>query len=350
MSIRNAAEIDNNFFIPKNVIREGLIYYDAKSFDVYGVKYNDGIYRRMVYEEAKRVSDAVAAISSECAGGRIRFATDSPYVAISVKYRSVAKVPNYSFSATLGFDLYSGSRFIGCYVPSLDTVDTFESVIDLQPPSKEAKKYTLNFPVASEISELYIGVKKGSVIKKASPYSIKTPVVFYGSSVTQGACASRPGNTYANMVSRKLDCDYLNLGFWGNAMGEEAMANYIADLEASAFVYDYDYNAPSAEHLRQTHERAFKIIREKNPTLPIIILSAPKYYLSQADRERLEIIEATYKNAVARGDKLVRFISGKRMMEPVKDVALADNIHPGDCGFASMAGFISEALEEFFKS
>ena len=80
------------------------------------------------------------------------------------------------------------------------------------------------------------------------------------------------------MISRALDCDYVNLGFWGNAKGEEEMANYIATLKMSAFVYDYDYNAPSAEHLQATHEKMFKIIREKQPNLPIVILSAPKYY------------------------------------------------------------------------
>lgn len=343
MAVKDASTIDKNFFIPKEVIREGLVYHNAEELDVYGVKLIDGVYRRMEYSEAKKVSENVALISLECAGGRVRFVTDSPYIAIYVKYRSVAKVPNYSNSATLGFDLYSKERYVGCFVPALDTVDVFESVLDVDGTLKE---YTLNFPVSSEVSEVYIGVKEGCTLTKAPKYTIEKPIVFYGSSTTQGACASRPGNTYENILSRALDCDYINLGFWGNAKGEEAIAKYIAGLEMSAFVYDYDYNAPSAQHLALTHEKMFKIIRESNPSLPIIILSAPKYYLNSEEEQRLAIVENTYKNALTNGDKAVCFISGKEMLASVKDTALADNVHPGDNGFLAMAGFIKKALQD----
>ena len=348
MSLRDAAAIDKNFSTPKSVAREGLIYYDAKEFDVYGVTHVDGIYRRMPYEVAKRVSEQVALISTECAGGRVRFTTDSPYIAIFVKYRSVSKVPNYSYTATMGFDLYAQKRYVGCFVPAMDTLDAFESVLDVGERG-DLKEYILNFPVCSEIVELYIGVKQGCQIAKAPEYAVKKPVVFYGSSTTQGACASRPGNTYENMLSRALDCDYINLGFWGNAKGEEEMANYIAGLEMSAFVYDYDYNAPSVEHLSATHEKMFKIIRERNPNLPIVILSAPKYYLNEKDEKRRFIIETTYKNALSNGDTLVRFLSGREMLEKVKDTALADNIHPGDNGFLCMAEHIENALKSLLN-
>ena len=299
----------------------------------------------MPYDIASSVSPQVAAISMECAGGRCRFTTDSPYIAILVKYRSVAKVSNYSHTATLGFDLYEKENFIGAFVPFLDVTDVFESVLDVE--DKGASEYTLNFPVCSEIEELYIGVKEGSVLQKASRYAIEMPVVLYGSSVTQGACASRPGNTYANILSRRLHCDYLNLGFWGNAKGEGEMAKYIAGLPMSAFIYDYDYNSPSAEHLAGTHEKMFKIVREQNPNLPIIILSAPKPYLNATDLQRYAVIEKTYQNAVAGGDKFVRYIAGNTMLKEIKDSALADNVHPGDVGFLYMANAIEKALKEF---
>lgn len=344
MSIKDASAIDKNFLIEKSVIREGLCYCNAEELDVYGVQRVDGVYRRMPYDIARSVSEQVAAISLECAGGRCRFATDSPYIAILVKYRSVAKVPNYSNTATLGFDLYAKERFIGAFVPSLDVIDCFEGVIDID--EKGVNEYTLNFPICSEIEELYIGVKEGCALKKSSGYSMQTPVVFYGSSITQGACASRPGNTYANMISRRLDCDYINLGFWGNAKGEAEMARYIAGLTMSAFVYDYDYNAPSVEHLASTHEKMFQIIRAQNPNLPIIIVSAPRPYPNETDMQRFAVVEKTYQNAVASGDKFVCYLSGAEMMKGIEDVVLADNIHPADVGFIYMAKYIGDALKE----
>ena len=351
MPIKDAAAIDKNFKVPNRVLRDDLVYYNAKELDVYGLTHEGGIYRRMPYEIAKKVSDNVAQISCECAGGRVRFATNSPYIAIFVKYRSVSKVPNYSNTATLGFDLYSAKRYIGCFVPAIDTLEAFESIINLEDAKDTARKkeYTLNFPVCSEIEELYIGVQEGSIMEKAPKYAIEKPIVFYGSSVTQGACASRPGNTYANIISRTLNCDYVNLGFWGNALGEPEMASYIAGLNMSAFVLDYDYNAPMVEHLVKTHEKMFQIIRERNPNLPIIILSRPKYYLNEEAKQAFEVIKTTYENAIARGDKHVSLIAGMDMLKSVKDTALADNIHPGDSGFISMARIISAELKKFLK-
>lgn len=342
----NIADLDKNFSIPSKIERDGLVYHNAEELSIHGVGLIDGVYRRMKYEDSLAVSEKVELISQNPAGGRVRFITDSPYIAIYVKYDSVFLIPNYSFTATAGFDLYSNNRYIGAYIPPHGTKDIFESIIDLDDDLQE-KEYTINFPICSSIKEIYIGVKDGSTLEKATDYTIKKPVVFYGSSTTQGGCASRPGNIYENIVSRALDCDYINLGFGGNALGEESMAKYIANLEMSAFVYDYDYNAPTPEHLKSTHEKMFKIIRESQPTLPIIMMTAPKYYLNSEDEKRVAIIEKTYQNAINSGDKSVRLIKGKDMLESVKDVAIADNIHPGDVGFNSIASFVIKALKEF---
>lgn len=346
MTHKNIADIDKNFALPSKIERDGLVYHNAEELSLHGVMQIDGIYRRMRYEDALAVSEKVELISQNPAGGRIRFITDSPYIAIYVKYDSAFFIPNYSFTATAGFDLYSNTRYIGAYIPPHGTKDVFESIIDLD-DDLQGQEYTINFPICSSIKEIYIGVKDGSILKKATDYTIKKPVVFYGSSTTQGGCASRPGNIYENIVSRELNCDFLNLGFGGNALGEEAMAKYIANLEMSAFVYDYDYNAPTPEHLKATHEKMFKIIRESQPTLPIIIMTAPKYYLNSEDEKRVAIIEKTYQNAINSGDKNVRLIYGKDMLESVKDVAISDNIHPGDIGFNSIASFVIKALKEF---
>ena len=92
----------------------------------------------------------------------------------------------------------------------------------------------------------------------------------------------------------------------------------------------------------------FKIIREHNPNLPIIILSAPKYDLSEDMEKRHTIIEKTHQNAVMAGDKKVRFISGKETLKEVKDIAFADNVHPGDVGFHYIAKAVTDALKELF--
>ena len=346
MAKRDVSKLDKNFDIQTAINKDGMAFYNAENFDVYGVRFIDGKYRRMRAEDAAAINENIFMISSESAGGRVRFATDSDKIAIYAEFESVSKVPNYSFSATMGFDLFSGERFVGVFVPPFDTTDSYESVLTLPSNDRSIREYTLNMPICSEVKRVLIGISKNSKITRAAEYKIKKPIVFYGSSTTQGACASHPGNSYENMISRALDCDYINMGFWGNAKGEEAMAKYIAAMEMSAFVYDYDYNAPSTEHLDATHERMFRIIRDAQPKLPIIILSAPKPYPQEEDILREKIIYRTYKNAKDSGDDNVYFLSGAKLLETVKNKALADNIHPGDLGFSAISNALIPVIKE----
>ncbi|MBQ1231493.1 MAG: hypothetical protein IIX73_03920, partial [Clostridia bacterium] len=165
--------------------------------------------------------------------------------------------------------------------------------------------------------------------------------------ITHGVAASRPGNIYPLIISRTLDTNILNLGFSGNAKGEPEIAEYIAGLNMSAFVYDYDYNAPNVEHLEATHEAMFKIIRKANPELPIIMLSRPKAHLTDLEIKRMEIIRQTYDNARAAGDENVYFIAGTDLLtKDVWETALVDAAHPNDSGFLSMAKTLTSLLEK----
>ena len=141
---------------------------------------------------------------------------------------------------------------------------------------------------------LELGLDTGAAIRPAPSYPNKK-VVFYGSSITQGACASRPGNSYEAMVARRFGFDYVNLGFSGNAKGEDTMAAYIAGLDMDVFVYDYDHNAPTLEHLAKTHEPFFNIIREKRPDLPVVMISRPSSgWLSvETDEMRRDVVLQT---------------------------------------------------------
>ncbi len=122
-----------------------------------------------------------------------------------------------------------------------------------------------------------LGFPEGITPEKPAPYRMEKPVLFYGSSITQGGCASRPGNCCSAMVSRLLDCMIWNLGFSGNAKGEAELAEYIANVPLGAMVYDYDHNAPSADHLERTHLPFLRTILEKQPELPVVIVSRPDY-------------------------------------------------------------------------
>lgn len=343
------SKIDKNFAVETKIEREGLVFFDAESelFKIYGI-YRDGEkFRRLPETVAQATNDGVWRLHANTAGGRVRFVTDSPFIAISAQMGEVGKMPHFAFTGSIGFDLYTGKQYLRTFTPPVNVEDHFEYIRDVDGTLRE---YTINFPLYSEVKKLYIGLQEGCRLEAAPEYAITDPVVYYGSSITQGGCASRPGCAYQSIITRALDCDHINLGFSGNAKGEDAMAEYIAGLKMSAFVYDYDHNAPNPAHLAATHERMFKIIRAAQPELPVLMLTRPKYYLEETEKERLEIVRRTYENALTAGDQNVYFIPGPELLlDLVREEALVDNCHPADGGFISMAHVIGEKLKQILK-
>lgn len=344
------SKIDKNFKVETKIEREGLTFYDIDEdpFKIYGVFREGEHYVRMPFAVANTINEGTRWAHKNTTGGRVRFVTDSPYIAVHVKVNSPGKMPHFAFTGSIGCDLYSGTRYFGTFVPRVDVSTEYENIVDIADVCE--REYTINMPLYSGIDKMYIGIKEGCTLKPAEEYKIGKPIVYYGSSITHGGCASRPGNAYPNIISRELDCDFINLGFSGNAKAEDEMANYIASLDMSAFVYDYDHNAPTLEHYKNTHERMFKTIRKKNPNLPILMMTRPKYHISpnhEDETERLKVMLTTYENAIAAGDKNVYCIKGTDLLiDMLREAALVDNCHPNDCGFVSMAYVIGNRLKE----
>ena len=340
------AELDRNFEIKTNIDKEDIRFYSADKlpFKVYGVYRENDRYCRLPEVVAKKVNSGVHEFYDATAGGRVRFITDSSYVAIYANMDKCIKGSHFAVTGCSGFDLYVNDSYAKTFIPPFDVTDNYERIVEFK--TNEIREITINFPLYSAVRDLHIGLEESATIKEAPPYKNNAPVVYYGSSITQGGCASRPGSCYEAIISRRFNIDYINLGFSGSARGEDEIANYIKDLDMSLFVYDYDYNAPSVEHLQNTHERMFKIIRNANPTLPIIIMSRPKYYLEEDEKERLNIIETTYKKALSEGDNNVYLIRGSELVAACKNEGTVDGAHPTDYGFACMAQVLGDFIEK----
>ncbi len=353
-------EVDKNFAIALNLSRTDVRAYNVceEPFKIHGLIPRidgDDRFRRMPKEIADSVNEGVAWLHSNTAGGRVRFKTDSDYIAIcaSIPPERVGRMCHFPLTGSAGFDLYTeidGRQvYLKTFVPPYDMEDGYQSEFDV--PDAEMREYTINFPLYSDVLELSIILSDTADVLPAEEYKYSKPVVYYGSSITQGGCASRPGNAYESIVSRVLGCDHINLGFSGNAKGEDIMAEYVASLDMCAFVYDYDYNAPTPEHLKATHGRMFDIVRKAHPDIPIICVSRPISRLHEDAEERRQIIINTVKSAKENGDKNVYFIDGADFGKKayVADSISVDGCHPNDLGFACMAEVIGEKLKEIMN-
>ena len=203
-------------------------------------------------------------------------------------------------------------------------------------------------PLYAHISSLHIGLKAGSKIEAGEAYCNKLPVVYYGSSITQGACASRPGTCYEALISHRFNLDYINLGFSGNCKGEKEMAEYMASLPMSCFVCDYDHNSPSIEHYTNTHYPLYEIIRKAHPDIPYIMISRPTNAIDNpAVIKKFEVMMDSYNKAVANGDKNVYYIDGRKFYKGLNfNDCSWDLTHPNDIGFHKMSGVIGDMIEK----
>lgn len=338
-------KIDKNFAVKTDIGKGDIKFYniDEAPFKIYGVFKENGKYRRIPENIAKNVSDGVYSLHSNTAGGRVRFITDSSYIAIHAEMENLCKLPHFAFTAAIGFDLYADGDYVNTYIPPINVSDGYEGVVNF--PSKELRGITINFPLYSDVKNLYIGLQKDATVKEALPYRNSKPIVYYGSSITQGGCASRPGMCYQALLSNKMNYDYINLGFSGSAKAEDGMIDYIKKLDMSIFVCDYDHNAPTVEHLNNTHGKMFKAIRNEKPELPIIIMPRPKFKLTEEEEKRRSIIEYTYKDALVDGDKNVYFIDSPELTRLCKNDGTVDGCHPNDFGFVSMTHALYEVME-----
>lgn len=344
--MHDISKIDKNFAVDKEIDKTGFVFRSAEEqpFELYGVFREGDCFRRMPEAVAATVSEGVLRLHDKTAGGRVRFATDSARIAIRAKLHKIGKMPHFALTGSAGFDLYADGRYIKTFIPPFALEDGYESVIDLG--TAERREITVNFPLYSGVNYLEIGLGEEAGLWSPKPYRPLKPIVYYGSSITQGGCVSRPGRSYEAVIERRLNCDYINLGFSGNAKGEVEMGDYIKTLPMSVFVYDYDHNARTLEQLQETHERMFLQIREENPELPIVMMNRPKYDLSDTEKVRRAVIETTYQNALDRGDKNVYFINNEQLTALCGNEGTVDGCHPTDFGFASMAEAVYPVLKE----
>lgn len=286
-------------------------------------------------------------------GARLCFRTNSEKFKIKFEFETL--------SVDIGMSLYAcQSAFV--YVGNRQT-STFYGIVN--PYNYESKCFENTFTKSDKMEDITVFLPRNEIIKNVSvfiednaeiepptPYKFSKPILFYGSSITEGGIACNVTNCYNAIISRHLDADYYNLGFSGNAKGEIEMADFINTVDISLFVYDYDHNAPTVEHLRATHEPFFKRIREKQPNLPIVMLTRPCANYRENEIARREIIYNTYKNAIAKGDKNVYFIDGETYFknDPDKELFFIDTIHPNDWGFAKMANVIEPVIKKILEN
>ena len=354
------SELDFRMKGASAIKRDDIVYYSVKEapFRLYGF-YNpttEDCFKRLPDDVAEATSPGVASLYKCTAGGRVRFSTDSDCIVIRAKLPHIHRMYHATLQMSAGFDLYlddpvSGrSVFYDIFKPPYDMTDNYTAIVNFK--NRDTKYVTINFPLYGQVSELSVGLCDGATLGKGATYRNEKPVIFYGSSITQGGCASRSGIAYPAIISRRLNINYVNLGFSGNGKAEESIVKYMAGLDASVFVSDYDHNAPDTEYLRNTHFRMYEMIRAVKPEIPYVMISRPDFSKNEEKRKhsilcRQVILDSFHKAYAELGDKNVYFIDGESFFNgEYADCATVDDTHPTDYGMVCMADTIGNVLRK----
>lgn len=318
---------------------------------VYGLPLyeKNGILERLPEDVREKIPN-LAFLGRRCTGARLGFRTNSTHLKVTVEFDTLSfdiGMPIYSCQSAI---IVRGNRphqnYVGRICPRDYETKIAEGEVLL---SGEMQDITIWFPRNEVIKDFYVEIDDDAEIEAPTPYKYG-PILFYGSSITEVGHADKPNHGYTSLLSDWLDADHINLGFSGSAHGEPAMAEFIADIPMSVFVFDYDHNS-SVEELEANHEPFFKTVREKNPQLPVVMLNRPIFEKEGDYAKRFEIVKRTYDNAVANGDKNVYFVNSKTFIpDDVKAICTTDDTHPNNFGFYFMAKALYPVLKDILSS
>jgi len=313
----------------------------------------EGLYRRLPRQPRWPIRGAVDSLANCTAGAQIRFCTDSRRIAVRVKLRGPGGMIHMPATGQCGFDLYletpAGLRY--CSTAKWPFKDAAYEVTLFDGTPAGMRYAVLNFPLYQGVEEVSVGLDAAAAVERPRDWAWDRRVIVYGTSITQGGCAARPGMAYTNILSRRLNVEFINLGFSGNGKGEPELARLIAEIERPG-CYVLDYEANAGEGVRTTLEPFIAILREAQPEAPIVVVSRPKsareQFSEQALSERLarrDFQRETVEKLAAAGDKRISFVDGGDLLggEDWYETTV-DGSHATDLGFMRMADGLESAI------
>ncbi|MBM7618467.1 lysophospholipase L1-like esterase [Bacillus tianshenii] len=336
-----------------------ILWHDPKDtpFQVNGFAWfeKENSYRRLPSQPAWEIRQAVDELSNHTSGGQIRFKTNAKVLAVKVKLTAKADMSHMPASGQCGFDCYIGNpgkkHFIN--ITRYDHTQQEYELTFFERTETTPLPITLNFPLYQGVEEVLVGVNQDAQISPPPPYDSQKKIILYGTSILQGGCASRPGMSYSNIMSRKINLEFINLGFSGNGQGDSNLAKLISTIEDPAcLVLDYEPNCISTEKYKETLPAFIRIYRKKHPFIPIVVVSKFPYAGEavnpqlKVDRlERLVFQKNLIQQLQSDGDRKIIFVDGTDMLGNHTNEGTVDGVHPNDLGFMAMAEKMLEVLQ-----
>ena len=334
---------------------DGLDWYDVTQWGVEGRILPDQERSRWFDRFPAAAQDAVTSkvwsLSRDSAGMMVRFKTDA--TAIHVHYHlldSGLAMPHMPATGVSGVDLYARDadgkwRWVQVAKPSKQEVKV-ELVRGL---AEGYREYAAYLPLYNGVDSMRIGVAQGSRFEGMAPR--EKPIIFYGTSITHGACASRPGMVHTAILGRWLDMPVVNMGFSGNGHMDEAVGDFLAQVDAAAYVIDC---LPNMQPAAVTAKCAplVRQLRKAHPDTPIVLVEDRRFTNDWITPDKHDFhtrnhaaLRAAYDGLIQEGVKGLYYIPGDTLYGDDGEGA-TDASHASDLGFMRQAEAFAPVLRD----
>lgn len=337
-----------------------LAWYDIRELGIEGQGWSDvkAPFDRLPARMEKKVRPPVWSLSRDSAGMAVRFVTDAPEIhARWTLTSSSLAMPHMPATGVSGLDLYVKSKdgrwlWVNVGRPKAQT-NTQKMASGF--PSGE-HEYLLYLPLYNGVSSVEIGLPKGKPLNTAPPYAAakRKPILFYGTSITHGACASRPGMPHPAILGRRFDRPVINLGFSGNGRMDLELAALFGELDPAVYVIDCLPNM-AADLVKKNAEAFLRALRKAKPDTPILLVEDRTYadaHFAVGKKRRNQTSRAEfrkiYERLKAEGVKGLRYLEGDDLLGDDTE-GTVDSSHPNDLGFMRQADAFAKALEPILK-
>ena len=341
------------------VEENGLLWYDALKVGVEGRMWSDveAPYDRFPARAKPTLREDVWNLSRDSAGMCVRFQTNAPLLHVRwTVTKSRLAMPHMPATGVSGVDLYARDdagtwRWVACGTPTGES--TSAQLTHDFPPATDpnGREYRLYLPLYNGTKQLEIGIPKESDLRPGPAYVAghEKPIVFYGTSITHGACASRPGMPHPAIIGRRLERPVVNLGFSGNGRMELEVADLLAEIDAGVYVLDCLPNLGS-EAVKTRTEPIVMRLKEKRPNVPILLIEDRTYsdaVFHKDKRERNDSSRREYRAAFERlraaGVTGIFYQEGENLLGDDNE-GTVDSSHPTDLGFWRQADAMTPVL------
>lgn len=295
------------------------------------------------------VPDPVWNLSRDSAGMMARFRTDSTSIQVHYKLtKSRLGMAHMAATGVSGVDLYARDpagkwKWVQVAKPETQEVKV-EVVKGLAAGMREMAAY---LPLYNGVEFLKIGVSKKSKFEGLPPRA--KPIVFYGTSITHGACASRPGMVHTAILGRRLDLPVVNLGFSGNGRMDQGVGKYLVEIDAAAYVIDCLPNMQPADVTAKCLALV-RQIRAAKPTTPIVLVEDRRFTNDWITPEKQAFhtanhaaLKSAYEALIAEKQTKLYYIDGDHLYGDDTEGA-TDASHANDLGFMRQADIFEPVL------